>query len=142
MVALQPRQFSLRTLILLTILIAAVVAIGRDLYYFAIAPEVAAHRWSFAPMIGWLALTALMWRKDRADLVFVRGLLPGLAIALLAIVAVGSLAQDPAAGFYDGFPVMAYCLLYLACLVGEVMGLGYGLWLLLIGKLTGPPAKQ
>jgi hypothetical protein len=50
-----PLQFSLRTLILLTILIAAVVAIGRDV--FLLAQQTADAGWSFGPMVGWLALT-------------------------------------------------------------------------------------
>jgi len=142
MAAPQTLQFSLRTLILLTIVIAAVVAIGRDVYYLAIAPEGAAHRWSFGPMVGWLALTGLTWRKDWGDLMFVRSLLPGLTIAILAIVAVGSLAEDPDSGFSDQFPVVAYWSLYLTCLVGECFGLCYGLWLLLIGALGRQPPQR
>jgi len=137
----RPLQFSLRTLILITVLAAAVVAIGRDMYSLAIAPERALYRWSFGPMVGWLALTGLMWHKDWDDLMFFRGVLPGLAIAILAIVAVGSLAQGPSSEFSNGFPVVAYWSLYWSCVVGEGVGLSYGLWLLLIGALAGQPAK-
>src|SRR5262245_61548786 len=104
MAARQPLQFSLRTLILLTIVVAATVAVGRDFYLFVRSQGSGGVRWSFAPMIGWLALTAVLWRKDLCDLLFVRGLLPGLAIAILATVAAGTLVQIPAPGFFEEFP--------------------------------------
>jgi hypothetical protein len=83
----------------------------------------------------------LTWRKDRGDLLFVRGLLPGLTISILAIVAVGTLVQDPYLEDSENLPLVAYWSLYLTCLVGEFMGLCYALWLLLIGELFGPPPK-
>jgi len=136
MAARQPLQFSLRTLILITIVSAAALAIAGDIRLFVRNAEDAFFHRSFGPMVGWLAITGLLWRKDLGDLHFIRGLMPGLALAIIAIIAVGSMIESPAPGFSDEFPMFAYWLLYVACVLGEGAGFCYGLWLWIVGDLT------
>jgi hypothetical protein len=135
--ARQPLQFSLQTLILITIVVASALAVGRD-FFIALQEDPTDHR-SFAPMVGSLALAWLYRRPDLGDLLFVHILLPALALLVIAIVALPSIVGRQHQLFWREFSLFAYWLLYAACLIGAGVGLAYWVWLWISGAIRLPP---
>src|SRR5215203_2968583 len=89
----RPLQFSLRTLFFLLVVTGAALATLRDLYLL-IDTQGAAPNWSFAPMVGWLALAAIYCRPGMGDLMFVHGVLPALALSIVVLSGLVSIADS------------------------------------------------
>src|SRR5215211_6060339 len=123
----RPFQFSLRTLFFLLVVTGAALATLRDLYLL-IDTQGATPNWSFAPMVGWLALAAIYYRPGMGDLLFVHGLLPALALSIVGLSGLASAADLSDPSFWSEFLPFAYSLLYGACLAGAAIGLLYCLW--------------
>jgi len=135
--ARQPLQFSLRALILLTIFVASALGVARDVLLL-VGTQRPVENWSFAPMIGWLALAVLYWRPGYGDLLFVHGLFPAMAVCLLVLAALPSVCMVPPVEFWREFPPLTYWVLYRSCLLGGIISLAYWLWLWAISGWSSP----
>lgn len=117
-----PWQFSLGSVLCLLVGLGSVLA--------ATLPQ-----GTYAPIIGWAILAAIYWRQGWRDLLFVHGVLPAISLSMLAILAVAAavnLASGPWKPLQEDFFSMAYWLLFVACLAGNIVSQVYYVYLLFI----------
>ena len=110
-------QFSLSSLLCLIVGLGSVLA--------ACLPHGA-----YAPVIGWCILSAFYYSQGWRDLVFVHSVLPAISLTMLAI-----LLLNLALGFWsyaDEFANMAFWLLFVGCLAGNIVSQIYYVYLLVV----------
>jgi hypothetical protein len=90
---------------------------------------------AYAPLIGWCILAAFYYAQGWRDLAFVHGVLPGISLSMLAILAVFatlSLTAGPWGLIRDDLAHMGYWLLFVGCLAGNIVSQAYYLYLLAV----------
>jgi hypothetical protein len=118
----RPLQFSLGSLLCLIVGLGSVLA--------AALPGGA-----YAPLIGWCILAVIYFRQGWNDLLFVHGVLPGISLSMLAILAVFatfSVTAGPWGPILDDLATMTYWLLFVSCLAGNIVSQAYYIYLLVI----------
>jgi len=118
----RPIQFSLSSLFCLIVGLGSVLG--------SLLPHGA-----FAPVVGWCILAAFYYFQGWRDLVFVHGVLPGISLTMLAMLsafAVLNLTGGPWGPFRDDFLAMAYWLLFVGCLAGNIVSQFYYVYLLAV----------
>jgi hypothetical protein len=89
----------------------------------------------YAPVVGWCFLAVIYFRQGWTDLLFVHGVLPGISLSMLAmLVAFAAITQSagPGSPFSADFGNMAYWLLFVACLAGNIVSQAYYVYLLTV----------
>jgi hypothetical protein len=88
-----------------------------------------------APLIGWVLLTVIYYRQGWRDLIFLHSLAPGISVSLLAML-VGAAVFNPSFAPWevvrDGLSHMAFWLLFVGCLGGNIASQIYYVYLLLV----------
>lgn len=90
---------------------------------------------AFAPVIAWCLLAVFYYRQGWTDLLFVHAVLPGISLSMLAVLvamAAITLSAGPGSPFRHDFPNMAYWLLFVACLAGNIVSQAYYIYLLVV----------
>jgi hypothetical protein len=120
----RPIQFSIRALLCLTVGIGSVLA--------ACLPH-----GEFAPVVGWVILALIYYFQGWKDLLFVHGILPGISLLILAILAAAGLTlAPPGGGFWADTPELGYLLLFVSCLAGNLVSQMYDVYLLFVVGVT------
>ena len=115
-------QFSLGSLLCLLVGLGSVLA--------SLLPHGA-----YAPVIGWGILAVIYYRQGWSDLLFVHGVLPGISLSMLVILAgyaAINLTAGPWAPIREDFANMAYWLLFGGCLAGNIVSQIYYVYLLAV----------
>lgn len=89
----------------------------------------------YAPVIGWTLLAVIYYRQGWTDLAFVHGVLPAISLSMLAMLAAFAtitLSAGPGSPFRHDFANMAYWLLFVGCLAGNIVSQAYYIYLLLV----------
>ena len=117
----RPIQFSLVSLLYLTGGVASILA--------SLLPHGA-----FGPIVGWIILAILYYRQGWHDLLFVHGVLPGISLSMLAILAVATASNSSATAqtYWAELASLGYWLLFASCLIGIVVSQIYYVYLLLV----------
>ena len=90
---------------------------------------------TYAPVIGWALLAFIYFRQGWTDLAFVHGVLPAISLSMLAMLAVFAaitLSAGPGSPFRHDFANMAYWLLFVGCLAGNIVSQVYYIYLMLV----------
>jgi hypothetical protein len=120
--ARKPLQFSLASIFCLTTGVGCTLGV--------VLPDGA-----YAPVVGWCLLAVIYYRQGWNDLLFVHGVLPGISLSMLGMLAAFAVltqSAGPGSPFRSDFANMAYWLLFVACLAGNIVSQAYYAYLLAV----------
>ena len=128
----RPIQFSLGSLLCLIVGLGSVLA--------SLLPH-----GQFAPLFGWAILALIYFRQGWNDLLFLHGVLPGISLSLLSLLAIFAgihLTAGPWTTIREDFGGVAYWLLFVGCLAGNIISQAYYVYLLLVVAPRAGPEPQ